>query len=394
MTSANHRSGRARLTVLLGFAVCAALIPLFTLGAQAQRTDDATNTEAVRATMRSLLGDIRKLLDASLSEQWLASPGTDPAIEATITDMANRSGAFAAHAPQMDMAFMASVLEKYAWWLTIAYRQGQQPAFDELLHESLDVCIACHTGLPSERDSPAAEQFVSSSTVRELSVAKRYPLLIATRRFDDAMSQLEAAFAEPFKTWPRASKALRSYVLTAVRVKQDYERVARTLQSLTGRMDVPPELRREIEAWVVALRRESAASAGPPGPVRDLASVRHRIQRAEASMSTAAQSLIDYTMASAMLHEYLANQDLSATALSEASYLLGLCYHRIAMSETLPQAELYLEFSILADPSTDWADDAYSLLWMRVVESYADADAQLPEYMESHLNELEQMIDK
>lgn len=262
MPSKRHRRTPASVRVVLSFALCTVALPLSSPVAQTQGDEGTTSAESVRESMRSLLADIRKLLDASLTEQWFVTRGDDKTIEAAITNMGDQGAALTAHAPQMDTAFLATMLEKYAWWLKIAYRQGQHRAFDELLNETLDICIACHTRLPSDVDSPAAEAFVSSSAVRGLPVARQYPLLIATRRLDDAMSLLEAAFAKPFKTWPRASTALRTYVLAAVRVKQDYGRAVRTLETLAARADVPTDLRRQTQAWRA---RFSANRPQPPG---------------------------------------------------------------------------------------------------------------------------------
>lgn len=356
-----------------------------------QNAPNPTSADEIKKTMRGLLGDIRTLMDGSLREQWFVPPGDVDAIEAALANIESRSFALAAHAPQMDMEFLTAVLDRYAWWLRIAYRQDDREAFDEILSETLDTCITCHTRLPSSQDSPTAEAFIASDVVSKLPPPKKLSLLIATRRFDDALDLLETTFAKPFAQWPPAHATLRSYIVTTVRVKRDFDRAAGVLEGLAARDDVPANVRLLTEVWASDLRRESGPTTDGEETKR-LASARARVERAENDPRNETELLVQYAAASAILHDYVTTPNLSAAARSEAAYLLGLCYHRMGANESLPQSDFYFEYSVLTDPSGGWAQDAFSLLEMNVVKSYTDAGSQVPEYVEMLLNDLERLL--
>ena len=64
--------------------------------------------------------------------------------------------------------FLASVLERYSLLMLRSFEQGETERVQELLYGLTDVCIACHTRLPSSHDSPVAKQFVDSRTIASL----------------------------------------------------------------------------------------------------------------------------------------------------------------------------------------------------------------------------------
>ncbi len=83
-----------------------------------------------------------------------------------------------------------------------------------------------------------------------------------------------------------------------------------------------------------------------------------------------------------------------ARDVSEAHYLLGVAEYRIHRDDWLPQAELYLEISIVLAPDAPWAQAAYSLLVEKVDQTYLRTPGgQLPPDVEERLWELRQAID-
>ncbi len=79
---------------------------------------------------------------------------------------------------------------------------------------------------------------------------------------------------------------------------------------------------------------------------------------------------------------------------SEAHYLLGVAEYRIHRDDWLPQAELYLEISIVLAPDAPWANPAYKLLVEKIDRTYTRLPGgRLPPDVEERLWELRQAID-
>jgi hypothetical protein len=79
---------------------------------------------------------------------------------------------------------------------------------------------------------------------------------------------------------------------------------------------------------------------------------------------------------------------------SEAHHLLGLAEYRIHRDDWLPQAELYLEISIVLAPDASWAKPAYALLAEKIHRTYLQfPGGRLPPAVERRLRELKRAVD-
>jgi tetratricopeptide (TPR) repeat protein len=355
---------------------------------------DWVEREATRDTMQTIFASLRFLLQLDASGENLDDPPVRQNVLQALRELDDQSAILASHGFYDDPSgmFLASVLERYSLLLLRTYERGEPEQLNQFLYGMTDICIACHTRLPTSRDSPVAEQFVGSRTFASLPPRKKARIQIATRRFDDALATLETLIEATRAADPAAlENELREYLIVNVRVKGDMQRPIPMLALVAERTEPGSAWRRDVELWSESLRyfRDQPFIGDP------LESARVIIAAAGSSHYPSERSaLVEYIAASSLLHRFLDSKPSVDMEISEAYYLLGLAEYRIHRNEWLPQAELYLEIAIVLAPEAKWALPAYTLLVEKVRQTYASsADGEMPPEVEERLRELKQAIE-
>lgn len=375
-------------------SVAVAAVALGILGTNDTARSDWTEQEATRDTMQVIFESLHYLFQIDLAGGSFDSPRNREQVLVALRELDDQSAILASHGFSEDASglFLASVLERYSLLMLRNFEQGETERVQELLYGLTDVCIACHTRLPSSDDSPVAKQFVDSRAIASLPLERKARIEVATRRFDDALATLETLLESEDRGDPATlERAIRTYLTVSVRVKGDMERPIPILEAIEERDAGRPAWRRDVGSWIHSLRRYR----DKPFIVDPLVSARESIDAA-AELDPARQrgALVDYLAASSLLHRYLVSSPHDVTAISEAHYLLGLAEYRIYEEDWLPQAELYLEVAIVLAPHAPWAEDAYALLVEKIRRTYAGVpDDQLPPDVVERLIELRQAID-
>ena len=355
---------------------------------------DRVENDATRDTMQVIFEQLRLLLQIDMSGGEFDSPQYREEVLEALREMDDQSAILASHGFYEDSAgaFLASVLERYSLLLLRSYERGESEKVQQFLYGMTDICIACHTRLPSSHDSPVAKQFADSKAVWALPEKKRARVQVATRRFDDALITLERLIESSEVVSPVVLQdVLRTYLIVNIRVKGDMERPVATLESVEHRSAPQSAWRRDVEIWLESLQH----FRNTPFIVDPLASAREVIDSAtSADFPSERSALVDYIAASSLLHRYLASKPSGAMGVSEAHYLLGLAEYRIYPDDWLPQAELFLELAIVLAPDAPWAKPAYALLVEKIHRSYLQSPGgRLPPEVEGRLKELKEAID-
>ncbi len=373
-----------------GRAICLALA----LGLAGAGPLPAGADEATRDAMRTILAAMARLVRLSADRQAFASPDNAAAITQALADVSDQAALLAEHTGPDDTGgeFLARSLDRYALWAKLGYERGQLDLARTLVQEAPDICVACHTRWPSAADAREKASLLSSAVSSPLPLQERARLLVASRQFAAALEALESLLASPAAT-PTDVEAIKLYLLVTMRVKQDYARAARTLDRFRDRAVITPELRGIAGRWIEDLR-ELADSPPEPG---NLVSAEQWVERAgnSARYPRDGEALVAWIAASGLLHQHLTrNASASAAQVAEVNYLIGLTETRIAPDAWLPQAELYLEKAIRADPSSSSARAAYEMLEARVRAAYRGPDGDdLPDDVADHLERLKALID-
>jgi len=373
---ATSRVGRglASAVACLGIASCAA----------------AESETEPRPAMHQIFEAIAVLLPASLDEHGFEDPLHRDEIAEQLRVLEGSVDQLEAHAAGEDAGFryLSRSLSRDVADLTWQFEHGQLDAARYQLIGVTQNCVACHSRLPRARDFPLADRLVGRVEISSLDRVERARLQVAVRRFDGALADWEAYFADRSVPPERfdVSGDLVEYLTVAIRVQRDPDRARRGLDVVAARPDVPAYLRRHVEAWTASL-----------GPLRDevkaepsLARARRLVAQAnDLSLFPAGRERLVYDLvASSVLHRTIAAAPAGDTSVAEAYYLLGVIEARSVDSWWVPQTELHLEAAIRADPHGPYAQQAYAMLEEYIVMGYgglsrdllpADVAAQLAE---------------
>jgi hypothetical protein len=364
------------------------------LGATQATPTDWAEKQATRDTMQVIFESLRALWQIDLSDGDFDSPQYREEALQALRELDDQSAILASHGFYEDSAgvFLASVLERYSLLLLRTYERGDSERVQQLLYGITDICIACHTRLPSPHDSPVAKQFADSGAVSLLPDKKRAQVQVATRRFDDALVTLEQIIESSKVADPVVLEdVLRNYLIVNIRVKGDMERPVAILESVERRSAPQSAWRRDVGIWLESLQqfRNTPFIVGPLRSARDIIDA-----AAGADFPSQRSAVVDYIAASSLLHRYLRSNPSDALAASEAHYLLGLAEYRIYPDDWLPQAELFLEIAIVLAPDAAWAMPAYTLLVEKIHRTYLQSPGgRLPAEVEERLHELKRAID-
>lgn len=348
----------------------------------------AAGDERTRARMRELFASMQLLLPLS-ADGDLAAPDERARVTRALEALAADADLLAAHAGEDDPArrYLGRSLEADARNALERYREGRTESAAFLIQQATENCIACHGKLRSPGDSPVAAHFVDATALAKLRPEERARLQIATRQFDDALTTLEALFADPSVHPSTLLGPLTDYLIVAVRVKGDYDRPMPVLERFAKRPDLWVQLRADVEQWVRDLRELRALRDEPPS----LAAARRLVEEARSAgpLAPDERSLVRYLVASSILLRWLDGGERSPAEQSEAWGLLGLCELQVGDTFWLSQAEFYLETAIRRAPGSAPAKRAYELLEAETIESYTGAaGVDLPPALAAHLAEL------
>jgi hypothetical protein len=356
-----------------------------------------------RATMHQVFDALATLLPASLDEDRFGDPAQRDALQLAFERLANATKALAHHGEERDQAFrllsrsLADDADEAAE--RFARARTEEAAF--LVQQLTQRCVACHSRLPSARDFPMAEKLVGRVELETLPPEDRARLLVATRRFGDALAAWEAMFADPAVP-PMAldlGGMLADYLTVAIRVEGDLARPERALGALAARGDTPRYLRRRLHGWAAALR-ELRAPVPPTSRVERAAALAARSQSI-AEFPLAYDGLVLDLYASALLHQDVETRVAAHAAegddpeLARAFWLLGAIEDRTVHSYWFPQTEVYMEAAVRAAPRDPVAARAYERIEESLLVDYgAMRSEDLPEEARARLAELSRLMEE
>jgi hypothetical protein len=355
------------------------------LGAAAILTAGGCSAEPEPDETREIMGEIyaamKVALPATVDMAKFSSPEERPRIQAALDQLAANADRMEGHTRPKDaqMQFLARSAARDARDVQRAYRNGKDERAAFLLQQISENCVACHTRLPSQ-DTRIANGFVDRGAMQGLAPESRAGLLMATRRFDDAIATLEKLLADPDEHPALLIAPLTDYLVLNLRVKDDYERPLPTLRNLSEHSHIWEQLRRDLLGWIEVLPvlRERTRGAADVDVARALVNEGRERNRLGDEQS----GLVHFISASAILERLLAEHPRAeagsegAAKLGEAYYLLGLVEARIGRNYWVSEAPFLLERAIRMAPREPFALEAYRRLANEVLMQYEGADEE------------------
>jgi len=347
--------------------------------------------EPTRATMRELFAQMQFLLPLSVNGD-LSDPAQRDAVRAALTTVAQSAALLQDHSRGFDPAAqqLGRGLARDARRTLELYDRGAYETSAFYIQHLSENCVGCHARLEAD-DSPVAQGFLASES--GLDPLERARFQIATRQFQAALRSYEEVFAATSVSPGTLLGPLVDYLTVCVRVEHDLERPRATLTKFAQRPGVWKQLRGDLDAWIAALARYTPADLENS----NLASARTLVEQARAATRYPGdlRALIDYVVASAQLHQYVATHREPGESLAEAYYLLGTAELAIGRDFWISKTSVFLETAIRVAPPSPWADQAYALLEQETLAGYTGSGGlRLPEDERQHLEELQALIER
>jgi hypothetical protein len=348
-----------------------------------------------RIAMGDVAGALRTVLPLTLSAERFADPANREVIDRQLATFAESGAMLAEHVQDRDAGFaflgrrFAADTREIAW----RFQAGQTEEARFLLGNVVRDCVARHARLPSGPSSALGRRLYEGVDTAALAPEALVALQVATRQFDEALETCEALFGAPHlsATELDLSGIVATYLLVAVRVREDPARAQRGLATLAARTDVPRYLAAYLQSWQVALgtlaRRDPA-----PDPVTEARVLLGEARRASRYPADR-RALVHGIAASGVLHRLASEQPEPSPALAEAYYLLGLA-EPIIRGPGLSESDFYLETSIRMAPGAPFAPDAYAVLEEQVLRDYeGSAGSPVPPEARQRLDTLRDLVD-
>jgi hypothetical protein len=374
--------------------MAAALLMGATLATSAcgEDQDDARKQET-RRIMGEIFGGLRVALPVSVDPERFRAAGSRAEIAAALSALSRNAALLEQHAAREDeqMRFLARSVAADAREVERTYAAERYDRAAFLLRQIVENCVACHTRLRSDRDSPVSEGFVDSGVLEELPPEPRATLQIATRRFDEALATLEALFASRNEHPALMLAPLTDYLVVSLRVQGDYERPRATLQRFLERPDLWSSLRLDVERWIEALPGLEQRAAGKS----DLPTARALLDEGKAleRLPGDRAGLVHYVAASAVLERFISEHRQRDEQLAEAYYLLGLLEANIGRNTWVTPAPFLLEQAIRLAPQAPFARQAFALLEREILRMYEGADEEaISQEEDQRLRELRELV--
>jgi tetratricopeptide (TPR) repeat protein len=355
-----------------------------------------------RAAMQRVFGAMTVLLPASAKEGGFSADANREELRAAFAELRAAAMDLRAHGTNRDASFglHARNLADDALTASNAFALGDEEEARFTFTLLTQRCVECHSRLPDVEDSPLAARLVALPEVVALAPLERARVDVALRRFDEALSTWEKAFADP-KIPPaehELSGTLADYLTIAIRVKGDAQRPQAALRALSKRPEAPGYLRNRLIAWSVSLARV-APRLSQSTPSIQSAREWAMMARNLSDLATARDGLVYDLAASSLLLRWIdarekgdrSAQDLE---LAEAYYELAVIEDRTAFSIWAPQTDVYMEAAIRAAPSGPLARRAYARVEEQLLtELGATSPAGLPEAERARLAELNALVE-
>jgi hypothetical protein len=316
---------------------------------------------ATRALMDRIYASMEVLLPLSADPERLADPAKQPLVRDALARLAANADTLAAHAGTRDAeaVYLGRAIAHDAREAARFHAEGRMDGAAFYLQQTTANCVACHSRLPHPGDASISAGFVRDATLAGLPPLARARLLVATRRFTEALAAYETAFADPKLHPIDMGAAWVDYLVVSLRGLGDFARPIPVLERLAARPDAWANLREDAHTWAAAL-----PSLAPTARMADLAKARTLVEQAKkrTRFPDDQRALVAYVAASGILHRHLAAAPARSATLGDTYYLLGACELHIHGDYWTSQADFFLESAIRAAPHTAVAREAYALL--------------------------------
>lgn len=369
-----------------------------------EKKDGAQSTESGNAwsgQMQTMAQDVKKLLPYLYDREAFHDPKNKDEIQKSLKQFAQ----VAKHIkPEMGKKYISDdlLLEYSLNSLTEdlnravqSFDVGQLEYSRSVAKASLNYCFQCHS--VTQVGSSAAWDLDKLQSLN-LAPLEKADLLVATRKYDKALTYMEGTLNSPDFVKNYAfdfQSLLRRYLALIIRVENAPKRALKELNEILDRRDTPRYIAEQAEGWRQSLKAWAKESKIPIKTPRELFdSVEKRFKKAEGIQHFEKDHAgdVEYLRATAQLHEGMKMLKTKADQ-ARALYLLGRAYEVLDELGSWNLHETYYEACIDRDPKGAMAKRCYSRLEASLYMGYSGSSGtHLPPEVRERLKVLKEKL--
>jgi tetratricopeptide (TPR) repeat protein len=281
---------------------------------------------------------------------------------------------FAKNFPDMDpsIEIISGLFSEEAGRAVTALKNGQREYARTILKTISNYCFACHSRTNSGPEY-AGDLKTNSKNMSQFEKAE---LLMATRRYDEALIAFKKLIADPNQAKMRQidwEKAVRQAVAVAVRVKKSPDTAIDILDSVVSSEKTPQFLKADAKAWGSYLKVWKGEMPRTPtseeGIYAEAQRVLKDIQKQQKFFFDRSTD-IHYLRLSSLLHDLLRSAP-KGKHVAEALYLLGVSYESLRDLDLWTMHEMLYEACVRKEPGSDIAKTCYTHYEQAVFSGYS-----------------------
>jgi len=230
-----------------------------------------------------------------------------------------------------------------------------------------------------------------------LSPIEKADLLVATRKYDEALKHMESLIASedfllnhPFEF----ESILRRYLALMIRVQGDPARALSEMDRIAASPHLPHYILEQVQGWRVSLTQWIRENKNRKKKSTPLKQAKHLMDRASQLQQFPQDHAgdVEYLRATVLLHDLL-KKHLKPEEQSEVLYLLGRAYEVLDELGSWNLHETYFEECVRKAPKTEWAKMCYSRFEASVLQGYTGSSGtHLPAYESDKLKTLKDLL--
>lgn len=372
---------------------------ILSLEAWLYAADNIAPVVETKALMAQYLMHLTSLKRYLISDEKFSDPKNAKEIETNLKEFA-RLAKSAAHDPtlnQENFKFSRQVLEQSIVESERAFRLGRKSYARWQLNSAVNVCMSCHTQLPSS--NRVFTNFKDPSIFT--SKFDRAEFLFATRVFDRSMD----LYDESIKGFPdnqisifQIETALERQVAYFTRIIRNPAAGILKLKEHQKNKLLPEFLQNNIKVWMAQLSVEEKQTPFDPRSATDKQIIEYAAKNIESdskqnTFDATNPRLVTYLVVSGMLFEFLEKHPQSAVT-PQVLYWLAMCERSIENNFFFSLSDLYLRECVTKYPADPIAKKCYNQYELEITLGYTGSGGtRVPLEVKQDLEALKQLVD-
>jgi hypothetical protein len=372
-------------------AVC--LVLYFSPVASSPQESDYNTTQA---TMRGIFITLMTVYKYSLVPEEFEKPSNHGQIQGMLQALVVNASELERHEGGLNPSFgyLRRSLVRDANDAMSRFDQGEYMGARFVISKITENCVTCHTKLPAESDFDIGAEFLKELNPQKLQPVDRVTIQLAARQFDAAQKTYEGIIADPEMTPEDLALvgAFEGYLRVCIGAMNDTARPTNTFKTYLQRKDVPTPQKNLTESWIESLESADLTI----GDEQKLPMSRTLIQNAEANRKHPSDrsQLVDYVVATTLLHRYIESGPDVDVDVAESYYLMGVAESRITRSYWISETDFLLEQAIRTAPKSPVAKQAFDFLAEYTISGHLDTSArEVSPDLKANMEELRALIE-